>query len=182
MIDDNVLSPDLITDTLYSFTASGLFGTQQDTLNYSFEAEGLRVGETIFSNVPVYTFETGWVSYLGTGLLEKAVAVIDLTKDRFYIQAYKNVNLDFKRTLDFQTIDRKVSFINPTPHVYLAGVKEGDILKSINQLHLDSIPYCDQLNMDWSEIYQLKNIQFTFESDSGEIIYNYKAPEVAKEK
>ncbi|MEB2775420.1 aspartyl protease family protein [Algoriphagus sp. D3-2-R+10] len=177
MVDDNVLSPDLITDTLYSFTARGLFGTQQDTLNYSFEAEGLRVGETIFSNVPVYTFETGWVSNLGAGLLEKAVVVIDLVKDRFYVKPHENANLDFKRKLDFQTINHQVSFIKPNSAAYLAGIREGDILKSINNLHLDSITFCDQLNMDWSEIYLQKNIRFVFSSEEGEVVYNYVASE-----
>ncbi|MEB2779127.1 aspartyl protease family protein [Algoriphagus sp. C2-6-M1] len=177
MIDDNVLSPDVIIDTIHSFTARGLFGSQQDRQNYSFEAEGLRVGETIFSNVTVNTFETDFVSNLGAGLLEKAVVVIDLVKDRFYIKPYENVNLDFKRKLDFQTINHEVSFIKPNSAAYLAGIREGDILKSINNLHLDSIAFCDQLNMDWSEIYQQKNIQFVFSSKDGEIVYDYTAPE-----
>ncbi|MEB2783960.1 PDZ domain-containing protein [Algoriphagus persicinus] len=182
MIDDSVISPDAITDTIYSFTARGLFGTQEDTLNYSFEAEGLRVGETIFSNVTVNTFETDFVSNLGAGLLEKAVVVIDLVKDRFYIKPYENVNLDFKRKLDFQTINHEVSFIKPNSAAYLAGIREGDILKSINNLHLDSIAFCDQLNMDWSEIYQQKNIQFVFSSEEGEIVYDYTAPEPGLEQ
>ncbi|PZX47821.1 retropepsin-like aspartic protease [Algoriphagus chordae] len=177
MIDDNIFSEDIITDTIHSFTARGLFGSQQDMLNYSFETEGLRVGETIFSNVPVNTFETEFVSNLGAGLLEKAIVVIDLVKDRFYVQPYENANLDFKRKLDFQMVDNQVTVIESKSYAYLAGVRKGQILRSVNDLHLDSIPFCEQLNMDWSEIYGQKTIKFTFESEEGEIVYNYTAPE-----
>ncbi|MEB2775419.1 retropepsin-like aspartic protease [Algoriphagus sp. D3-2-R+10] len=183
MIKDSTLSHDSVRDTLTMSQGIGVFGKQRDTVNYRLRLPKLNIPETSFENLLVDTYDApNKKSILGPKILAKAVVVLDLVKDDFYIKPYENSVLDYSYRLGFHFHNYKVVQVADSSNAYQAGVRLGQILKSANNLKLDSLSKCDQLKIDWSEFYLQKNIQFVFESDSGEIIYNYEAPEPAIEQ
>lgn len=175
MIEHGELKNEAIIDTTFIHKGRGLFGGQKDTINYIVNFSKVAVGNTIFENVTTQTFDSKANSNLGAAILDKAVVVLDLVMDKFYAKAYLNSNLAYPLIEGFKFYNFEVTEVSQKSSAYKAGVRKGHILKSVNKFHFDSLTICDQLNIDWSEIYQQKNIQFTFESEDGEIVYDYKA-------
>ena len=178
MIEDSTISNKSIRDTLTINYGYGAFGKQRDTINYRFHLPQLTLSNTKFKNLIVDTYDSpNKKSIIGPNILAKAVVILDLVKDDFYIKPYENSVLDYSYRLDFQFNNYKVTQVTDSSKAFEAGVRNGMKLKSVNDFHFDSLTICDQLKIDWSEFYLQKNIQFTFESDSGEIVYNYEALE-----
>lgn len=133
----------------------------------------------VFEKLMVDTYDApNKKSILGPKILAKAVVVLDLVKDDFYIKPYDNSVLDYSFRLDFQFHNSEVVEVADSSKAYQAGVRLGHVLKTANNIKLDSLSKCDQLKIDWQEFYLQKNIEFVFQSDSGEVIYNYEAPDI----
>lgn len=176
MIEDSTLDKKSIKDTLIINQGYGAFGKQRDTINYRFRLPDLGVANLNLTNVLVDTYDNN-KSIIGPKILAKAVVVLDLVKNDFYIKPYENSVLDYSFRLDFQFHDYKVTQVEDSSKAFQAGVRLGQVLKKVNNLKLDSLSKCDQLKIDWEEFYLQKNIEFVFESESGEIVYNYEAHE-----
>jgi len=178
MIEDSTISNKSIRDTLTINYGYGAFGKQRDTINYRFHLPELTLSNTKFKNLIVDTYDSpNKKSIIGPKILAKAVVVLDLVKDDFYIKPYEKSVLDYSYRLDFQFQSYKVVQLADSSNAYQAGVRLGHVLKSANNLKLDSLSECDQLKIDWHEFYLQKNIQFVFESEEGEVVYEYIAPE-----
>jgi hypothetical protein len=178
LLQDSILSANNILDTISVNENKGLIGVQNDSLNFRVHIPKLQIGEYNFLNPAVSTFNS-WneSSVLGAGILAKGIIILDLVKDDFYFKPYEDAVLDFESLLDFHTINKKVVHVKDSSRAFEAGVRKGQLLQLINGLSLDSLSLCEQINIDWVEFYNQKNIQFVFESEDGEIIYNYIAPE-----
>ena len=163
-------------DTTFIHENKGLIGPQNDSINYRVHIPKLQIGESEFLNPVVNTFDS-WNenSILGAGILAKGVIVLDLVTDEFYFKPYPDAILDYRSPLDFLTSNGKVIHVKDSSNAYKAGVKKGQLLRAANGILLDSMTLCEQQTMDWIEFYNQKNIQFVFESEEGEIVYNYIA-------
>ncbi len=182
LLKDSILNTNNILDTIYINENKGLIGVQNDSINFRVHIPKLQIGEYNFLNPAVSTFNS-WneSSILGAGILAKGVIILDLVNDDFYFKPYEDAVLNFERLLDFHTLNGKVVHVKDSSRAFEAGVRKSQFLKGINGLSLDSLSLCEQINMDWVDLYNQKNIQFIFESDSGEIVYNYEAPETTKD-
>ncbi|WPR76648.1 retropepsin-like aspartic protease [Algoriphagus sp. NG3] len=182
LIMDSILNEKHILDTVYYSNGKGLIGVQDDCINFKVHLPKIRLGATDFLNPIVSTFDS-WNddSILGAGILAKGAIVMDLINDNFYFKPYKDAILNFESPLDFHTLDKKVVHVKDSSKAFEAGVRKGQLLQTINGLHLDSMTLCEQIDIDWIEFYNQKNIQFTLQSDSGGVTYNYVAPETVVE-
>lgn len=180
MIEDSTLNNTYVKDTLKINQRFGAFGKQRDTINYRFTIPDLTISNTSFKNLTVDTYD-GIKSIIGAKILAKAVVVLDLVKDKFYIKPSENTDLDYRNRLDFQFHNYKVVQVADSSKAYQAGVRLGHVLKSANNLNLDSLSECDQLKIDWQEFNLQKNIEFVFESEDGKVTYNYTATEPENE-
>lgn len=178
LLTDSILNTKHILDTTFIHENKGLIGAQNDSINYRLHIPKLQIGEHGFLNPVVTTFDS-WSesSILGAGILAKGVVVLDLVNDDFYFKPYPDAILDYRSPLDFLTSNGKVVHVKDSSDAYAAGVRKGQLLQVANGIQLDSMSPCELLNMDWVEFYNQKNIRFTFESEEGEIVYNYVAPE-----
>lgn len=178
LLTDSILNTKHILDTTFIHENKGLIGAQNDSINYRVHIPKLQIGEHGFLNPVVTTFDS-WSesSILGAGILAKGVVVLDLVNDDFYFKPYPDAILDYRSPLDFLTSNGKVVHVKDSSDAYAAGVRKGQLLQGANGIQLDSMSPCELLNMDWVEFYNQKNIRFTFESEEGEIVYNYVAPE-----
>lgn len=178
LLRDGSLDSKHVMDTTFIHENKGLIGSQNDTINYRVHIPKLQIGESEFLNLVANTFDS-WNenSILGAGILAKGVIVLDLVNDDFYFKPYPDANLDYRSPLDFLTSNGRVIHVKDSSNAYKAGVKKGHQLRVANGLKLDSMSLCEQQSMDWIEFYNQKNIQFVFESNEGEIVYNYSAPD-----
>ncbi|WP_425638357.1 retropepsin-like aspartic protease [Algoriphagus yeomjeoni] len=181
MLEHGELSQKSILDTTYIHEGRGLFGGQKDTINYTVNISKLVIGNTTFDNLTTQTFDSKGNSNLGAAILAKAVIVLDLVRDKFYLKPYENANLVYGSPIDFKYRDYKVTEVSPASKAYEAGVRIGQIVKAVDNHHFDSLTVCEQLDLDMRETFQQKNIQFLFESEDGDIVYNYTAPEPESE-
>lgn len=181
MMNDRSLNNKSVKDTLKISLGAGVVGKQRDTINYSFKLSELTISNTKFKNLIVETFDSN-KSILGPKILAKAVVVLDLVKNDFYIKPYDNSVLDYSFRLDFQFHNSEVVEVSDSSKAYQAGVRLGHVLKTANNIKLDSLSKCDQLKIDWQEFYLQKNIEFVFESEDGEIVYNYEAPDIVAQQ
>lgn len=177
MIEHGELSQKSILDTTFVHEGRGAFGVQKDSINYVVNLSKLTIGNTTFENLTTQTFDANANSNLGAAILAKAVIVLDLVRDKFYVKPYENANLVYGFPVDFKYRDYQVTEVSPTSKAYEAGVRMGQIVKSVNGFHFDSLTICEQLDLDFREVYQQKNIQFVFASEEREVVYNYTAPE-----
>ncbi|RAI94107.1 retropepsin-like aspartic protease [Algoriphagus yeomjeoni] len=178
LLKDSILNTNNILDTIYINESKGLIGAQNDSINYRVHIPKLKISEYEFLNPVVNTFDS-WneSSILGAGILAKGVIVLDLLNDDFYFKPYPDAILDYRSPLDFLTSNGRVLHVKDSSNAYKAGVKKGHLLRVANGIKLDSMSLCEQQTMDWIEFYNQKNIKFTFESEDGQIIYNYTAQE-----
>lgn len=178
LLEDGILDAKHVMDTTFIHENKGLIGSQNDSINYRVHIPKLQIGEYEFLNPVVNTFDS-WNenSILGAGILGKGVIVLDLVKDDFYFKPYPDAILDYRSPLDFLTSNGRVIYVKDSSNAFKAGVKKGHQLRVANGLKLDSMSLCEQQTMNWIEFYNQKNIQFVFESEEGEIVYNYTAPD-----
>lgn len=176
LLEDSIFDARHVMDTTFIHENKGLIGPQNDSINYRVHIPKLQIGESEFLNPVVNTFDS-WNenSILGAGILAKGVIVLDLVTDEFYFKPYPDAILDYRSPLDFLTSNGKVIHVKDSSNAYKAGVKKGQLLRAANGILLDSMTLCEQQTMDWIEFYNQKNIQFVFESEEGEIVYNYIA-------
>ena len=178
LLKDSIINTKHIMDTTFIHENKGLIGTQNDSINYRVHIPKLQIGESEFLNPVVNTFDS-WNenSILGAGILAKGVIVLDLVNDVFYFKPYPDAILDYGSPVDFLTSNGRVLHVKDSSNAYKAGVKKGHILRVANGIKLDSMSLCEHQTIDWIEFYNQKNIQFVFESEDGEIVYNYEAPD-----
>src|SRR5690606_19886995 len=116
-------------------------------INYIVNLSKLNVANTIFENIITQTFDSKENSILGAPILAKAVIVLDLVRDKFYLKPFENANLVYALPLDFKYQNYKVTEVLPSSKAYTAGVRKGQILKSMNNYHFNSLTICEQLTM-----------------------------------
>lgn len=180
LLTDSILNTKHILDTTFIHENKGLIGTQNDSINYRVHLPKLQLGEHVFLNPVVNTFDS-WSesSILGAGILAKGVIVLDLVNDDFYFKPYPDAILDYRSPLDFLTANGKVVHVKDSSDAYIAGVRKGHLLRAANGIQLDSMSPCELITMDWVEFYNQKNITFKFESKDGKVTYEYTAKEPA---
>ena len=150
-----LIDPVLILDTLYNSEGRGIFGVQQDSINFLVCYDTLQVGDTKFTNFRTSTFGGGGPgSVLGAPLLSKGIVTVDWKHQHFYFEPYPDQLTDFITTSGFELIfkdDKKFYTASTQPEsvAYSYGIRDGFVLKQLNDIQFDALSDCGLFNFDW---------------------------------
>jgi hypothetical protein len=154
MFAAGVIDPDMILDTLYNSKGRGLYGVQQDSINFLVRYDTLQIGDTKFTNFRTSTFGGGGPgSVLGAPLLSKGIVTVDWKHQHFYFDPYPDQMTDFITTSGFELIAKDDKFYTTSTHpesvAYSYGIRDGFALKQLNDIQFGVLSDCGLLNFDW---------------------------------
>ena len=149
-----LIAPEMIIDTLYTSEGRGLFGVQQDSINFVVRYDTLQVGNTKFTNFRTTTFGgAGPGSVLGAPLLSKGIVIVDWKYRHFYFNPYPDQMTDFITTSGFELIAKDDKFYTtstrPESIAYSYGIRDGFLLTQLNDIHFEVLSECALFNFDW---------------------------------
>src|SRR5690606_4842539 len=88
MLEDGYIDSIDIVDTTYVSYGRGVFGGQNDSINYLVKYDTIRIGKLDFTNYVAPTYSTAastaFTSVLGAKSLQKGVVVLDWKYKHFY--------------------------------------------------------------------------------------------------
>lgn len=171
-----MLKDSIITDHDILYTdkniGSGLFGPQNDSINYNVSFDSLKVCNTFILNCIATTFTAG-NSLLGAPILQNGIVSIDYINRYFYFNPYGEtpINLKSKHGLFSIYKDQKIytEFVIPGSIGDLNGIKKGYILKQINSIVFDSLSKCEILNLNLSSEISKPVVEYIFEYENKKI-------------
>ena len=172
MFADGLIAPEKILDTLYDNNGGGIFGSQQDSINFLIHYDSLILGKAIFTNIRTSTFGAGIGSNIGAPLLKKGVVIVDWKYRHLYFNPYPDhamaltTNAGFN--VDYQGNKFYLSSINPESVAYSYGIRNGFVLTHVNDIQFDVFTDCDLLNFDWIDEWSKPEVFVRLEHDGQE--------------
>ena len=176
MVEDGVMGEEHILDTLYGNSGRGVFGPQQDSINYQVQYDQLKLGRTQFTNVRASTFGGDGRSKIGAPLLKKGTVIVDWKYRHLYFNPYPELSTDFKPkagfALHYNGDKLYTTSTHPESLSYASGVRDGFILTYLNGIQLDAFGPCDLLNIDWAYEWSKPQVSVKLEHDGQEYCIN----------
>ena len=172
-----LIDPDMILDTLYESEGRGLFGVQQDSINFVVRYDTIQVGDTKFSNLRTSTFGGGGPgSVLGAPLLSKGIVTVDWKYEHFYFDRYPDQMTDFITTSGFELTSKDEKFYTkstqPESVAFSYGIRDGFVLTQLNDIQFDTLSDCGLFNFDWFYEWSKPEVTVILEHEGQEYCIN----------
>ncbi len=181
MLEDKHLSSDNIIDTISSaFNGKGVFGKQNDDFNYRILIDSIEIMGKSIVNYHTDTFSSqSQNSILGAPILGLGSVTIDNVNCKLYFRPYNNAPTDLSPKLGFTSRDNSehktiVTNVLSGSYAEKSGIKKGQRLIKINDIHLDSLSLCDKLTEKWKIRDDKKMVKCVFlDADNNEFYVTF---------
>lgn len=167
----------MILDTLYNSEGRGLFGVQQDSINFLVRYDTIQVGDTKFTNFRTSTLGGGGPgSVLGAPLLSKGIVTVDWKNGHFYFDRYPDQMTDFITTSGFELTSKDDKIYTkltlPESVAYSYGIRDGFMVTQLNDIHFDTLSDCGLYKVDWFYEWSKPQVSIKLEHDGQEYCIN----------